>query len=79
MTAPETRDRCFFFGCWNQAGHYLFAPGGADTPRGLEYFGYHGQRIHLDSSLAPRRHTLTGDLCWNGQGDWTRGRRRNGC
>lgn len=21
-------DRCFYYGCWNQAGHFLWAPGG---------------------------------------------------
>lgn len=44
---------CFFFGCWNAAGHYLHAPGRAYQPRArsIEYYGDH---IHLDGTLAPR-------------------------
>lgn len=32
-------DRCFYFGCWNTAGHYLVGPGGRRTglPDGLAY------------------------------------------
>lgn len=47
--------RCFFFGCWNAAGHYLFYPDGGHaygpTVRGVEEPG----GIHLDGTLAPRR------------------------
>lgn len=49
--------RVFYFGCWKQPGHYLFAPGGASVRHPLcdriELYG--GERIHLDGSLAPRR------------------------
>lgn len=62
--------RCLFFGCWNQAGHYLFVPGGQTAySAGLgERFEYYGDRVHLDSTLAPRRHKYTGKLVWSGQG-----------
>jgi hypothetical protein len=62
--------RCLFFGCWNQAGHYLFVPGGRSAySAGLrERFEYYGDRVHLDGTLAPRRHKYTEQLCWSGQG-----------
>lgn len=52
MTTP----RCFYFGCWNEAGHYLFAPGGlslhSKEDGQIQYYG--PDRRHLDGSLAPR-------------------------
>ena len=49
---------CFFFGCWNEAGHYLRAPGGSRISWEMEgfvtRFGSKEQRWHLDGSLAPR-------------------------
>ncbi len=67
-------NRCFYFGCWNEAGHYLFAPGGGHVPHKEEQkIVYYGDHMHLDASLAPRR--LRADwvrdgngLCWSGQG-----------
>lgn len=59
--------RCFYFGCWERPGHYLFAPnrewfslddsvvyyiGGSKTRRSPE-----SERRHLDGTLAPRRLT----------------------
>jgi len=60
---------CFYFGCWNCAGHYSFAPGGQSVTRGerIEYYGKGDHRHHLDGSLAPRKLNRTGKLCWNGQ------------
>jgi len=52
---PRGTDRCLFFGCWNEPGHYLVGPGRArvhDAAR-VEVFG--ATRFHLDGSLAPRK------------------------
>lgn len=69
--------RVYFFGCWNEPGHYLHTPGGYSPhdPRVAEY----GAGIRVDGSLAPRlvkrayklrngTWLLRGDLCWTGQG-----------
>lgn len=71
--------RCFYFGCWGRAGHYMHAPGGRSAFEALdrnhrahdklEYFGKGDYRHHVDGALAPRRHERTGQLCWNGQDD----------
>ena len=60
---------CFYFGCWNVAGHYSFAPGGQSVTRGerIEHYGKGEYRHHLDGSLAPRKHQRGGRLCWGGQ------------
>jgi hypothetical protein len=65
-------ERCFYFGCWNVAGHYLFAPGGIDAfrvigkeTRSIEYYDK-GSR-HLDGTLAPRRFRHTGEITWLGE------------
>lgn len=61
---------CFYFGCWNCAGHFPFAPGGRTAyDNRFEYYGKGDHRHHLDGSLAPRKHEYTGKLCWNGQDD----------
>lgn len=83
---------CYYLGCWNDAGHFLHAPGGsrAGAPRDLERYNH--QRIHVDGSLAPRRmgrdwrlpplRLPEGALCWIGQGetpdDWQAIRSRSG-
>lgn len=58
--------RCYFYGCWNQAGHFMHAsPHNQPRPVRtveesrarfrLEYFqGSDGALVHLDGSLAPR-------------------------
>lgn len=46
--------RCFYFGCWNRAGHFLFAPGGDSVIPDERRLVYYGDHIHLDSSLAPK-------------------------
>lgn len=64
---------CLFFGCWNDAGHYLFAPGGQTAFRVFgsvmddraQYYGK--ERRHLDGTLAPRRFQRTGGLTWVGE------------
>lgn len=69
-----SKPRCFFFGCWNEPGHYLFYPGGATVPYTAEdrisWFKkplFPGQliaeRAHLDGTLAPRR-SHEGKLVW---------------
>jgi len=64
-------DRCYFFGCWNEPGHFLRESPG--TPRldhheraKIELFGDH---LHLDGSLAPRKLAsyCGGGLCWGAQ------------
>lgn len=53
-------DRCFYFGCWNESGHYLFGPGG-DSGNSRTYAErdrlcqYGADRVHIDGTLAPRR------------------------
>ena len=60
---------CYFFGCWNQAGHFMYLPGGRREWNGPAYYGDH---IHLDGTLAPRRGVrgkVRGvEVCWMGQG-----------
>ncbi len=66
---------CFYFGCWNDPGHYLWLPGGR------KHYGaatYYGSRVHLDGTLAPRRLRRTGALCWQGQGPDSDARERIG-
>lgn len=63
-------DRCFYFGCWNVSGHYLFVPGGHSLPYAEEQkIVYYGHHRHLDGTLAPRklRDYYGGALCWGGQ------------
>lgn len=67
--------RCYFFGCWNQPGHYLHGPDGKWDHR-LEYYNNGAGRVHLDGTLAPRKHRYTGQLCWVSQGGEESGRRR---
>ena len=58
--------KVFYFGCWNEAGHFLHAPGGHRLYRNpVEYYGDH---VHLDGTLAPRRNRRTDALCWQGMG-----------
>ena len=60
-------DRCFYFGCWNEPGHWLYIPGGRkwySPERELEYcHGADGERLHIDASLAPRMHG-NGAIWW---------------
>ena len=60
--------RIYFFGCWNAAGHYLFAPGGrtvyaTDGRREIEVV----DGIHLDANYAPRR-DRSGQTIWSAMG-----------
>ncbi len=54
----------YFFGCWNESGHYLHEPGGrrarGDGPE------WYGDRRHLDGTLAPRIDRRTGLITWLG-------------
>lgn len=49
---------CYFFGCWNEAGHFLRASKGSVFNHELEqkvvYFKSSGSLRHLDGGLAPR-------------------------
>jgi hypothetical protein len=66
--------KCFYFGCWNRAGHYLNLPGGQSAhERAHVLVEYYGHRVHIDGTLAPRKNTRHsrgdfGALCWQGQG-----------
>ena len=65
--------KCFFFGCWNDAGHYLFAPGGRALHHDLsERVVWYGDRVHLDGTLAPRR-DRAGRIGWVGRTGRARG------
>lgn len=70
MNAHVTKTRCYFFGCWNEAGHYMHAPGGGrDYDHRAQYFG--PDRTCCDGTLAPRigaRRHNKGDLVWMAQG-----------
>lgn len=62
--------RVYFFGCWNEPGHFMFAPGRRSVlsaeRQGIEFYGG-DERIHIDGSIAPRK-ARDGSLCWAGQG-----------
>lgn len=62
-TESDTDSKVYFFGCWNAAGHYLFAPGGRSVREcDPERFVLNGERYHIDGTLAPRRFEHTGEL-----------------
>lgn len=46
--------RCFYFGCWNEAGHFMHGPGSSADKERVSYYGG-DRRVHLDGTLAPRR------------------------
>ena len=65
-------DRCFFFGCWNDAGHYLFVPGGGSAfqvvGKETEHIQHYSKGVwHIDGTLAPRRFQHTGEITWLGE------------
>lgn len=60
-------DNCFYFGCWNKAGHFLFSPGGGYVSEERSIVYYNGD-THLDGTLAPQRRDQTGELVWAGMG-----------
>ena len=65
--------RCFYFGCWNQPGHYIReSPKNPPRPPDTTYdqrhqIEYYGDHVHLDSTLAPRC-TTQSKMVWAGQG-----------
>lgn len=61
-------DDVLFFGCWNEPGHYLFGPSGRPVCRHEERAVYYGDHIHIDGTLAPRRHQPTNSISWLGAG-----------
>ena len=63
MTETKT-DRCFYFGCWNQPGHYLFGHVSYTEEKKIAYYG---AGRHLDATLAPRRFHYTSELTWIGE------------
>lgn len=57
---------CFYFGCWNEAGHFLFAPGGRMVSwQESKKIDTYGPGHHLDGSLAPRL-DRAGKIVWGG-------------
>ncbi len=70
-TPPQAPPECYFFGCWNAAGHYLFLPNGEWPSRKGRKTQYHqaetfGADIHIDGALAPRIHERTGKALFVG-------------
>lgn len=60
--------RAFFFGCWNETGHFMWRPGkrwAGDFDR-----AFHGdyERPHLDGSYAPRTRLSDGAIVWDALG-----------
>ena len=53
-------NRCLFFGCWNHAGHYLWAPGAHRFWD--DAISRPGGGAHLDGSFAPKRDQRTGQI-----------------
>lgn len=72
--------RCFYFGCWQRAGHFLWAPGGKRPDRSAWHLEHFDRKLqeppHLDGGLAPRRMKHGGALCWAGQRPTPNDRRR---
>jgi hypothetical protein len=74
--------RCFYFGCWNQAGHFMHGPGSYAEKDAASYYGVHS--VHLDGTLAPRKvregtrtaRQLVTRLVWQGMGETHEVRRR---
>lgn len=68
--------RAFFFGCWNEAGHHLWEPGGRWPKKPTPFDMYRG--VSLDANYAPlrRRARDGGGLCWAAQGVTTEDRQR---
>lgn len=58
----------YYFGCWNEAGHYLYAPNGKYIGRGdrIVWYGSGLNRRHIDGTLAPCRYRRTGKVVWRG-------------
>jgi hypothetical protein len=66
--------KAYYFGCWNQAGHYLFGPHGSHVPyEEREKIELYADGLHLESSLAPRR-TRDGKIACRARGASTRDR-----
>lgn len=60
--------RCYFFGCWNEPGHYLHSSGrGSVDYQARQQIEHYGDGLHIDGTLAPRRNR-EGGICWEGQG-----------
>lgn len=58
MSEHTTKPRAFYFGCWNEAGHYMFPSpknefATRDEQRRVERFDQ--GRVSVDGTLAPRR------------------------
>ncbi len=63
--------RAFFFGCWNEPGHFMFAPGGGRTAYDFDNKFHADGGPYLDGSYAPRsgvRGAVRGRMCFTGEG-----------
>ena len=60
---------CLYFGCWNEAGHYLWLPGKRSAGREYQYRKHEYARdgVHLDGALAPVR-TRDGQITFTATG-----------
>lgn len=74
--------RAFFFGCWNEPGHFMFAPGNGSRGVSAHDFDNAFHRDggpHLDGNYAPRagsRGAVQGRLCYAGEGATREDRQR---
>jgi hypothetical protein len=64
---PLLMTRIYYYGCWNDGGHSICGPGCQWVPRAERAERYAEGRLHIDGTLAPRRHK-TGRILWTGQG-----------
>lgn len=57
-------ERCLFFGCWNEPGHFLFGPRGHSTyDDGVVFYSVGAEDFHIDSTLSPER-DRAGRVVW---------------
>lgn len=70
--------RIFFFGCWNEPGHFLRSPYRCEHDPLIESFKL--GTIHIDGTLAPRVYRAGSrvgvGVCWTAQGDTREDRSR---
>lgn len=74
--AVNTQPKCFYFGCWNSPGHYMFGANGRSPSREFDRLDYYGDDVHLDGTLAPRTYKRTGLIVWQGQAKTKEARNR---
>lgn len=48
-------DECYYYGCWNGPGHFLYRPDGI-RDHIIPFSVFRMKSIHIDSNFAPLRH-----------------------